>query len=1103
MLSTMGVGSLFAQDGEPNGFTATALTPESTYSLPEKNQGEAADSLQAFSAASGEQMVSVIVKLADDSLAAYDGGVLGLKATSPSVTGAEQLDVKSADSQLYLAYLAEQQSAFEATALKAIPEAQVTHRFDVILGGVAMIVPESQVGALAGLPGVQGVYADDLLQVDTERSPQFIDAQPLWNELGGQDDAGEGVIVGVLDTGIWPEHPSFSDPDPSGEPYAAPPSWNGTACEFGSANPNDPPFTCNNKLIGADQFLVTYKAVIGLLPGEFNSVRDSEGHGTHTTSTAAGNRNVAASIFGVPRGIISGIAPRAHVAMYRVCANQGCFTSDSAAAVQRAILDGVDVINFSISGGTNPYSDIVSLAFLDAYNAGVFVAASAGNSGPGLETVNHREPWVATVGASTTDRHFISTVTLTADNGDTLTLTGASVTGGISTPTPVVLPLAAAVLCGANDVVNPFAPGTFNGEIVVCQRGGSARVTKSRNVRDGGGAGMLLYNPVLQGLATDNHFIPSVHLENNDGATLLAFLSSHTGVMATFTQGVATTVQGDKMAAFSSRGGPGQSLGISKPDVTAPGVQILAGHSPLPHSVVGGLPGQLFQAIQGTSMSSPHVAGAAALLRDLHPTWTPGQIKSALMTTARTNEVFKEDGVTPFTPFDAGSGRIDLHQASDPGITFDETGANYLALQNQLWNANYPSVYIPVMPGQITVQRMAHSVLNVDHSYTFKLKAPKDVAITVPENLVVPANGDASFNITIDARNVPIGEVRHATLFLSNGHIMLHFPITIVRKQPVVTQTKACNPANFSQGSTTACTLTLTNTSFDTANVNLTDQLPSQLQLVSGSVVNATESGNGLVFNGALFGASPPNPSLAPGSSIAGYLPLSLFGITPIGGVGDDTLTNFNVPAFTYAGETYTRLGVSSNGYLVVGGGSGPDNTFLNQNLPNPNRPNNVLAAFWTDLNPAAAGAMRIATLTDGVDTWIVVDWAGVREFSTAGNLHSFEIWIGVNGDANPGEDISFAYGPNTGAGDLGLLTVGVENRFGNRGNNIYFNGAGTLPGNGTELRVTSAPPTPGETRIITFQATGVKKGNWQNCAETTSNLFQGVNIACFNGRVR
>jgi subtilisin family serine protease len=307
-------------------------------------------------------------------------------------------------------------------------------------------------------------------------------------------------------------------------------------------------------------------------------------------------------------------------------------------------------------------------------------------------------------------------------------------------------------------------------------------VAKSFNVAAGGASGMLLYNPVLQGLATDNHFIPAVHLENDDGAALLSFLASHTGVTATFTAGTAADGQGDVMAAFSSRGGPGQVLGISKPDVTAPGVQILAGHTPQPHLVDGGLPGELFQAIQGTSMSSPHVAGAAALIKALRPAWTPGQIKSALMTTAKTAEVFKEDGLTAVDPFDAGSGRIDLNKAGDAGLTFTASDQDYLTLKHTLWRANYPSLYVPALSGVIRVPRTVHSELSRPSLWRVEVVSPVDLLVTTPTFLFVLPGGNKTFMITVDATAVPSGAVRHATLHLTRRELQLTLPITIVRQ---------------------------------------------------------------------------------------------------------------------------------------------------------------------------------------------------------------------------------------------------------------------------------------------------------------------------------
>lgn len=1072
--------------------TVTLSAQESTQRFKATTLDPASRPIEALKTQRARPMVSVIVKFDADSVAAVAG-------TTLKASGLRQIDIESAAAARQFSRLADNRRVFQAAVARSLPSSRIVHDLSVVIGGVSMVVPEDQVEKLSRLPGVKKVYRDELLQLDTERSPQFIGATQL--HALGDVGRGAGVVVGVLDTGIWPEHPSYSDPDPSGAPYPAPPgTWTGTACEFGSAVPGDAPFTCNNKLIGADRFMATYDVVIGLLPEEFPSARDDNGHGTHTSSTAAGNRRVNASIFGVPRGRVSGIAPRAHVAMYKVCGDQGCFTSDSAAAVQQAILDGVDVINFSISGGTNPYADGVSLAFLDAYNAGVFVAASAGNAGPGADTVAHREPWVTTVAASTTNRHFLNDLTLMGNNGDTLALTGASITDGIGSFTPVVIAADAPFndpLCQTSTADNAFL-----GAIVVCRRGVNARVEKSFNVGQRGGVGMILYNPVLQGLSTDNHFVPTVHLENDAGASLLAFLASHAGETASFTQGLARTVQGDKLAAFSSRGGPGQTLGISKPDVTAPGVQILAGNTPLPATPVGGLPGQLFQAIDGTSMSSPHVAGSAALLAGLHPDWTPGQIKSALMLSAKIANVFKEDGVTPSDPFDRGSGRIRPAEADNPGISISDTGANFVTLQANLSTANYPSLYVPIHPGIVTVNRTVHSELWTYADWTITLSAPPDVKIKVtPKEFSLPAGGDQSIAITVDASAVPVGQVRFARLRFNSGHHVADFPISLVRRDTPLTFAKSCAPSTFVLGTNTQCQISITNTSFTDANVAITDELPQQLRLLSvngGVFVDPRH----LQFNGVLDAAEPPNVSIAPGTSPGGgYLPLSLFGVAPIGGMTDEAIVNFNVPAFSYASETWTRVGVVSNGYVVVGGGTGADVRFVNQNLPDPAQPNNVLAPFWSDLNPGAAGAVRIATLTDGVDTWLVVDWQAVKNFSNA-TVNSFQVWIGLSGDANPGEDITYAFGP-VGAGDLGFLTVGAENRFGNRGQNRYFNGAGVLPANGTQLRVTSAPPEPGETHVINFTARGHRTGAWRNCAQATAaDIFFGTATACTSGEV-
>lgn len=729
-----------------------------------------------------------IVRLEGEPLATYRGGVARLQATSPRVTRQAKLSVKSPASRAYLDYLTNRQTQFTAQLTQVVGHpVKVLHTYKVTYNGLAAVLTPAEAARVAQMPGVVSVHRDELKHILTDVTPDFIGATAIWDATAAGVDVGakgEGVIVGVVDTGIWPEHPSFVDDGT----YPAPPeSWGGecTAPADDSAG-----YTCNNKLIGVQYFLDTYDEQIGY-DGLFLSGRDDDGHGTHTASTAAGNENVEVTLLGIDRGTISGIAPRAHVAAYKALGPQGGFTSDLAAAIEKAVADGVDAINYSIGGGaTDPWDDPDSLAFLAAREAGVFVATSAGNSGPDPETIGSpaNAPWVTTVGASTSNRHFISEITLSATDTAPVTLFGASVTGGV---TDFNLVDAEGIADSEGDdsglCLNAFPEGTFQPtDVVLCKRGQIARVLRGAYVKAGGGGGVILYNPTQQGLATDNYVIPAVHVENDVGQQIKDFIATNPdGVTVSFTPGTATfgpedpRVIPDMMASFSSRGPNGPVPAVIKPDVTAPGVQILAGNSPEHMPDLGDAQGELFQSIQGTSMSSPHVAGAGALLRAVHPDWSPAEIQSALMTTAKT-EVVKEDGETPADPFDLGGGRIDLSRAADPGLVFEMTAADYEAGQADPANMNLPSLGFGNVAGVATITRTATSLVGVDSTWTVTVDAPEGVQITVsPDPLVVPANGTATFIVSVDATAVPEGQY-FAHVYLEHGPHQVHMPVAFV-----------------------------------------------------------------------------------------------------------------------------------------------------------------------------------------------------------------------------------------------------------------------------------------------------------------------------------
>jgi subtilisin family serine protease len=728
--------------------------------------------------------VYVVIMTADPAVA-YDGGIDGLKATKPAP--GKKIKADSARVNTYERFLrAKHDKALEAAGLS--PDLKI-HDYTISLNGFAVPLTTAQAEEIAKQPGVAMVLKDELRQKTTDNSPTFLG---LTHPAGpwAKGYTGENVVVGVIDTGIWPEHPSFAD-DGSYDPL---PAYAGLPYEFGNTawNPNDAPYaTPNNKLLGARQVLDTYRAVTGADPDEFDSARDDDGHGTHTASTAAGNAGVEASILGKAYGPVSGIAPRARIIAYKALGNLGGYTSDLAAAIDQAVADGVDVINYSIGGGAGqPSAD--DIAFLFAADAGVFVATSAGNSGPGPGTVGSPGvmPWVTTVGASTQDRTFQGSVEL----GDGSVCYGASVTGDAG-PLPIV---DAADL--GNELGDPYRvplfDGDISGKIVLVKRGVYARVEKSFAVFAAGGAGMILYNTNdAQDLNTDTHWVPTLHVNNSDGMAVKAYIAdAGADALATLNGGEFTEIPAPWMASFSSRGPNAFAGDIIKPDITAPGVNVLAGASPFPDP--GFVPGELFQSIGGTSMSSPHVAGAFALIKQAHRDWSAAMAKSALMTTAH-QDVKKEGGADAADPFDMGGGHLNVGgrvvkgSAFQPGLVYDAGFYEYLgfltdeapevfadvdatreALESMgipttAANLNYPSIGIAELPGRMTVTRTVTSVAKESgwRLYTATVDAPEGYEVTVePSALRLRRGQSASFDVTITNVSAPVGEWRFGSL---------------------------------------------------------------------------------------------------------------------------------------------------------------------------------------------------------------------------------------------------------------------------------------------------------------------------------------------------
>ena len=1130
VIGAMGLFAGAAQAATKSKFqVAGGIRQQSTFHAFKSDSGRLAKSDKSLFRLTGSKLTPVVVKLDYDAIGSYRGYLPGYAATSPGTTN-KSLKANKAAVDKYTKYIGRMEDKARSTVSKLIPRAKVTQSLRLAYGGFSALVPANQISKLLKVPGVAAVQRDKLNKPQAVEEPwQFINADDVWPSLGGLPNAGSNVTVADLDTGIWPENPMLADngtiPAPTGGPYA---------CEFGDGvNPlYGPAFACNDKLVGAHVDLNTYLAVIGAEPDEFCvaatgpcSARDSEGHGTHTATTAAGNYVDHAPIFGIDRGPTSGIAPGAHVIAYRVCLEQGCFSSDSAAAVGQAIADDANVLNFSISGGRNPFTDVVELAFRDFYASGGLANASAGNAGPGAATADHAGPWENTVGASYPSRLYLTTLHLTASNADTLDLTGSSITQPISSATPVVMATSVGGYTGGASCNTPFAAGSVSGRIVACARGNPAgRAASSFNVLQGGGAGMVIYNTVHQDLFTDNFWVPTVMLDAgttpqipHDTEPFLAFMSGHTGVTATFPTGTATaTSAGDIMTTFSSRGPLGDWI---KPDITAPGIEILAGNTPEPAaaSVASGPPGENFQAIAGTSMSAPHATGVAALVFAAHPTWTPGQVKSAMMTSS-VQDVLKPDGVTPADPFNDGAGSIRANRAVKPTVTFDESAADYAALASDPLgriDANLPSVNATTMPGTITTTRTMKNVTSVAQPFLVSTTATGGNITVSPSSFSVTPGGSKTITITIHGESLSPGQYfGSVTLDATKpGSNDVFIPVAWVKTQGVVSLNSSCAPTSFPQGSITSCTTVAQNVSpaasitdvseHFAATSKLSHQNFAQAQTGTGTGGFTGTGADGYDWSGTLSAAVPPQVTginnITGNGPAGGYLPLSGFGGNLVIPAGDDTITNVNVPTFFYGGEPYTRIGVVSNGYLVIGGGASVDIVFTPQHFPNAARPNNTLAALWSDLNPAAAGTILVNVLTDLDSDWIVVDWNKVKNFGNA-TTHSFEIWLRTsskNHVGSAGEQLTYSYGTGADAGNAGSgdpdsgQNWGAENRDGSSGANIS-----PAPADGSEYRPVLTGPQPGGSVTITYDVKGKKAGSYTLTTEMTSDQVPGVTVS-------
>ncbi|MHA7180016.1 S8 family serine peptidase [Arthrobacter sp. MDB2-24] len=755
-----------------------------------------------------------IVVLADKPLATYEGGVQGIAPTKPEQ--GRKLDAAADNVKKYSEFLETKQQEVAAEE-----NVEIKRTYTAALNGFAADLSADQ--------AVQLAKSDDVLLVapDVENAPDYssIDFLGLggnkgaWKtQFGGEKNAGAGTVVGVIDTGYAPDNP-FLAGDPvkplkgNAKPKVGVPYLD-AAGDIAMLKSDGSTFTgecqvgedfdgslCNSKVLSARYFADAFLASVPAedrAPEEVLSPVDIDNHGTHTASTAAGNSGVTQTVDGRSFGVSSGVAPAAKVSVYKICWEDtnpntgGCYNSAAIAAINQAILDGVDVLNFSISGSTTTTTDPVSLAFLSATSAGIFVAASAGNSGPTASTVNHGAPWMTTVAAST----FSYELQGTAEFSDGTKYRGASIMRDGVPASPVVLAVDAAAAGAANPNLcgpNTLDPAKVAGKIVVCDRGVVDRTAKSAEVARGGGVGMILVNLVDSSTDTDQHAVPTVHVNAPEALELKAKVAANPALTVAL-QPKDTTGKplppAPQVAGFSSRGPLlATDSDLLKPDVTAPGVAVLAGVSTV------GSHGEQFGFLSGTSMASPHVAGLAALVLGKNPAWSPATVKSAMMTTAYPLKT--ATGAVETDVLAVGAGHINPAGVLSPGLVYDQDIDDYLRFIEGTGvelgidgiepvaakDTNVPSFGLGNLTGRIEVTRTVTAVTPGLYRATASVPGVK-VTVT-PSVLNFSAPGETrTFKVSFENQGAPFGQFAAGSLTWSGQGKKVTSPVA-VRPQAV------------------------------------------------------------------------------------------------------------------------------------------------------------------------------------------------------------------------------------------------------------------------------------------------------------------------------
>ena len=567
------------------------------------------------------------------------------------------------------------------------------YSYNHVMHGFSARLTPSQLTEIEKSPAHLATYPESFGKLLTTYSPKFLGLQQNFG-IWPAASYGEDVIIGIIDSGIWPESESFKDEGMSPVPQR----WKGT-CENGTAFS---PSACNRKLIGARSFSKGLDHISK--KNDFNSTRDFFGHGTHTASIAAGNHVHDVSYFGYARGTAKGVAPGARLAMYKVVwdtTTEMAATTDILAGMEQAILDGVDIMSLSLGiNQTSYFTDAMAIGSLSAIEKGIFVVCAGGNFGD-YKTVINAAPWITTVGASTLDRSFLATMTL--ENGDSFE--GTSYFPESVFITDSLLYYGKGNTSKAICIHRALDRKEVAGKVVLCDYSTKINVSQQiKEVERVGAYAAIFLTDMSFSLDATQYSIPSLLLPTASGKLIKEYVTRERNPKVKSMKFVFTklgTKHAPQVANFSSKGPNPISPRVLKPDILAPGVEVLAAVSPIISFIKVGSYDLVtdYQLFSGTSMATPHVAGVGALLKAVHPEWSPAAVRSAMMTTAyaidNTGTILKSQltGLSG-TPLDFGAGHINPNKAMDPGLIYDMGFQDYIEF---LCNLGYTKKQMSVL----------------------------------------------------------------------------------------------------------------------------------------------------------------------------------------------------------------------------------------------------------------------------------------------------------------------------------------------------------------------------------------------------------------------